>query len=298
MSSQKSVYNFMDWLHSHHCSMLGKKPVEIYIFIDPLCPQCWGMEPVLKKLQMEYGPIISIKHVLTGKLVTPSFQKELQAPSQLADVWEKTASRTGMSCDGDLWLTNAIPSTMPYNASLAIKAAELQGKKNGIRFLRKLREYLFLKKKNISEIDILVECAEASGIDPQEFLQDINSEAAAKAFQCDLKITQEMDVQEIPSLVIFNEKIEDEGIKISGIYPYEVYISILSEIIPDMPDPEPLPDIEYFVRFFNLVATREIAVVYNMKESEVEKEMKKLQLRQLVQRIPGKQGTFWKYIKQ
>ena len=288
----------MDWLHSHHCSMLGKKPVEIYIFIDPLCPQCWGMEPVLKKLQMEYGPIISIKHVLTGKLVTPSFQKELQAPSQLADVWEKTASRTGMSCDGDLWLTNAIPSTMPYNASLAIKAAELQGKKNGIRFLRKLREYLFLKKKNISEIDILVECAEASGIDPQEFLQDINSEAAAKAFQCDLKITQEMDVQEIPSLVIFNEKIEDEGIKISGIYPYEVYISILSEIIPDMPDPEPLPDIEYFVRFFNLVATREIAVVYNMKESEVEKEMKKLQLRQLVQRIPGKQGTFWKYIKQ
>ena len=288
----------MDWLHSHHCSMLGKKPVEIYVFIDPLCPQCWGMEPVLKKLQMEYGPIISIKHVLTGKLVTPSFQKELQAPSQLADVWEKTASRTGMSCDGDLWLTNAIPSTMPYNASLAIKAAELQGKKNGIRFLRKLREYLFLKKKNISEIDILVECAEASGIDPQEFLQDINSEAAAKAFQCDLKITQEMDVQEIPSLVIFNEKIEDEGIKISGIYPYEVYISILSEIIPDMPDPEPLPDIEYFVRFFNLVATREIAVVYNMKESEVEKEMKKLQLRQLVQRIPGKQGTFWKYIKQ
>ena len=288
----------MDWLHSHHCSMLGKKPVEIYIFIDPLCPQCWGMEPVLKKLQMEYGPIISIKHVLTGKLVTPSFQKELQAPSQLADVWEKTASRTGMSCDGDLWLTNAIPSTMPYNASLAIKAAELQGKKNGIRFLRKLREYLFLKKKNISEIDILVECAEASGIDPQEFLHDINSEAAAKAFQCDLKITQEMDVQEIPSLVIFNEKIEDEGIKISGIYHYEVYISILSEIIPDMPDPEPLPDIEYFVRFFNLVATREIAVVYNMKESEVEKEMKKLQLRQLVQRIPGKQGTFWKYIKQ
>ena len=288
----------MDWLHSHHCSMLGKKPVEIYVFIDPLCPQCWGMEPVLKKLQMEYGPIISIKHVLTGKLVTPSFQKELQAPSQLADVWEKTASRTGMSCDGDLWLTNAIPSTMPYNASLAIKAAELQGKKNGIKFLRKLREYLFLKKKNISEIEILVECAEASGIDPQEFLQDINSEAAAKAFQCDLKITQEMDVQEIPSLVIFNEKIEEEGIKISGIYPYEVYISILSEIIPDMPEPEPLPDIEYFVRFFNLVATREIAVVYNMKESEVEKEMKKLQLRRLVQRIPGKQGTFWKYIKQ
>lgn len=287
----------MSWLHAHHCSNAGKKPIEIYVFIDPLCPQCWAMEPVLKKLQLEYGRILNIKHVLTGKLATLHFQKELHSSKNIADLWEKTASRTGMSCDGELWVENPIPITMPYNTSIAIKAAELQGKKSGMKFLRKLQEYLFLKKKNISEMPVLFECAKAAKIDPEEFLQDISSKAAAKAFQCDLKITAEMDVQEIPSLVFFNENIEDEGIKVSGIYSYDVYISVLSEMMPNMPEPAPLPTLEYFVRFYNLVATKEIAVVYNMDEVLVEREMKKLQLQRVVQSIPAKYGTFWKYIK-
>ncbi|MGN1401526.1 MAG: ClpXP adapter SpxH family protein [Bacillus sp. (in: firmicutes)] len=286
----------MDWLHAHHCTVLGKKPIEIYYFIDPLCPECWGMEPILKKVQMEYGNIVNIKHVLTGKQTSLSYQKELKDPSQLATVWERTASRTGMSCDGDIWLTSAVPSHVPYRASLAIKAAELQGKKNGIRFLRKLQEFLFLEKKNISNIKVLAECAKAANIDPDEFLQDIHSDAAVKALQCDLKITEEMDVQESPSLVIFNENIEEEGIKVSGIYSYDIYLSILAEMMPSLPPPSPLPKIEHFIRFFNVVATKEIAVVYDMQEQEVEREMKKLRLRRVVEQIPGKFGTFWRYI--
>ena len=42
---------------------------------------------------------------------------------------------------------------------------------------------------------------ESLGLDVEEFINDIHSESAAKAFQCDLKITSEMDVQEIPTLV-------------------------------------------------------------------------------------------------
>ncbi len=53
-------------------------------------------------------------------------------------------------------------------------------------------------------------------LDVDEFIIDIHSDSAAKAFQCDLKITAEMDVQEIPTLVFFNENAEDEGIKITG----------------------------------------------------------------------------------
>ena len=51
------------------------------------------------------------------------------------------------------------------------------------------------------------------GLDVEEFLHDINSSSAAKGFQCDLKITSEMEVTEIPSLVFFNQNIEEEGIK-------------------------------------------------------------------------------------
>ena len=39
---------------------------------------------------------------------------------------------------------------LPCLSSVSIKAAELQGRKAGIRFLRKLQEMLFLEKQNIS----------------------------------------------------------------------------------------------------------------------------------------------------
>ncbi|WP_420849659.1 ClpXP adapter SpxH family protein [Peribacillus tepidiphilus] len=293
MSSQKPVISFSDWFQTQLCSNSTKKPVEIYVFIDPLCPECWAMEPYLKKLQVQYGKYFSIKHVLSGKLANLN-SKGSKSYEGIAEVWEKTASRTGMSCDGSLWLQN--PISTPYNASIAIKAAELQGRRLGIRFLRKLQELLFLEKQNISEMPVLTECARTVGLDVEEFLRDIHSHAAAKAFQCDLKITTEMEVTEIPTVVFFNQNIEDEGIKVTGVYPYEVYVTILEEILSETPTPSPLPPLETFIRYYTLVATKEIAVVYDMKESDVELEMKKLVLRQIVERIPAKYGTFWRYI--
>lgn len=275
-----------------HSSCFSKKPLEIYVFIDPLCPECWALEPVLKKLRLEYGVYFRLRHVLIGKLSNLNdIPKKREA---IADYWEKTASRTGMSCDGSLWIEN--PITSPYIVSIAIKAAELQGKKQGLRFLRKVQELVFLEKRNISDIQILVDCAKGASLDVDEFLHDIHSESAAKAFQCDLKITSEMEVTESPSLVFFNEHIEDEGLKISGLYSYDIYVQVLQEMLGKEPSPLPLPPLEEFLKYFGFVASKEIAVVYDMPVQEAEKELKKLVLQQKVRKIEGKHGSFWKYI--
>jgi len=275
-----------------HSSCFSKKPLEIYVFIDPLCPECWALEPVLKKLRLEYGVYFRLRHVLIGKLSNLNdIPKKREA---IADYWEKTASRTGMSCDGSLWIEN--PITSPYIVSIAIKAAELQGKKQGLRFLRKVQELVFLEKRNISDIQILIDCAKGASIDVDEFLHDIHSESAAKAFQCDLKITSEMEVTESPSLVFFNEHIEDEGLKISGLYSYDIYVQVLQEMLGKEPSPLPLPPLEEFLKYFGFVASKEIAVVYDMPVQEAEKELKKLVLQQKVRKIEGKHGSFWKYI--
>ncbi|WP_066294892.1 ClpXP adapter SpxH family protein [Bacillus sp. FJAT-29937] len=277
---------------SPHCHGNEKKPLELYLFIDPLCPECWALEPILKKLMIEYGRYFSIKHVISGRLSTLNIGRKHSYDS-IAELWEKTASRSGMSCDGNLWFENPISS--PHLASVAIKAAELQGRRAGIRFLRKLQEVLFLEKQNVSSLDILRDCAENVGLDVAEFISDIHSDSAAKAFQCDLKITAEMDVQEIPTLVFFNENIEDEGIKITGVYPYEVYEQILEEMLLDKPERLAPPPLEIFLKYFKFVASKEIAVVYNMTINEVDREMKKLQLKQVVEQIPVKYGMFWKF---
>ncbi len=292
MSAHKPVHNISDWIKRQHCYDVGKKPLEIYIFIDPLSPECWGLEPIIKKLQIEYGQLFSLRHVLIGNISSLNIGKRKRLES-IAQVWKKTASRSGMSCDGNLWFENPINS--PFIASVAIKAAELQGRKLAIRFLRKLQECVFIENKNISNMDILTECAASVALDVDEFIDDMTSSSAAKGFQCDLKITNEMGVHEIPSLVFFNQNIEEEGIKISGLYPYEVYVQILDEMLKGLPEPSPPPSLEQFVSCFKLVATKEIESVYNMSKATVENEMKKLVLKQVVQKIPAKHGTFWRY---
>ncbi|WP_449539489.1 ClpXP adapter SpxH family protein [Ferdinandcohnia sp. Marseille-Q9671] len=272
----------------------GNRPLEIYMFIDPLCPDCWALEPILKKLTIEYGRYFTIRHVLSGRLASLNAQKK-QKPSDMAQVWERTASRSGMSCDGTLWLEN--PITAPHSVSIAIKAAELQGKKAGILFLRKLQETLFLEKRDISDVKVLLNCAEEVGLDVTEFENDLHSSSAAKAFQCDLKITAEMEVDEIPTLVFFNENIEEEGLKITGCYPYDMYVHIIYEMLGDKINPTPPPPLEDFLKHFRFVATKEISVLYDLPMAEVEREMKKLLLKQKVEQVPVKFGTFWRYIE-
>ena len=278
---------------SHSNLNSDKKPIEIYLFVDPLCPECWSLEPMLKKLQVEYGQYFSIKHILSGRIGSLNIAKRTKYT--IADLWKKTASRNGISCDGSLWFKNPISS--PFLASVAVKAAELQGKRFGIRFLRRIQEMYFLEKKNISNLDTLIDCAISIDLDVEEFIADFHSEGTAKAFQCDMKITMEMEVNEIPSLVFFNEIIEEEGIKITGYYPYEVYVQILEEMLQQKPVPAAPPSLESFIQYFKLVATEEIAVVYNMSENEVNLEMKKLQLTQQVEQIPAKTGIFWRAIE-
>lgn len=290
----KIVNNIWSKGSKPHCHGSDKKPVEIYMFIDPLCVECWALEPIIKKLQIEYGRYFSLKHVLSGRLANLNLNRRKNYES-LAEIWEKTASRSGMSADGSLWHEN--PVDAPYHVSLALKAAELQGRKAGIRFLRRIREGLFLEKRNISDFDELKNCALHAGLDVEEFLNDMHSESAAKAFQCDLQITSEMDVHEIPTLVFFNENVEDEGIKITGTYPYEIYVQILEEMLPEKPIKSLPPPLETFVKIFKFVATAEISVVYNLPASHIEHEMKKLVLKQVVEQIPAKYGTFWRYIE-
>ncbi|MGI1799919.1 ClpXP adapter SpxH family protein [Priestia sp. TRN 1309] len=273
------------------CQGSNKKPLEIYVFVDPLCPECWALEPILKKLQIEYGQLLSLKHVLGGNLQQLNIGAQ-QRFEHIAKSWEKTGSRSGMSCDGNLWLENPIDT--PYAASIAIKAAGLQGKKQGIRFLRRLQEVVFLEKQNVTEESVLIQCAKHVGLDVNEFVKDLHSDYAAKAFQCDLKITSEMDVDEIPTLVFFNEKVEEEGIKISGYYSYETYVHIIKEMLEIDPDPACLPPLRSFLSYFQFVASKEVAVVYGLSLEEAEKELKKLQLQQIVERVPVKYGTFWR----
>ncbi|WP_050182750.1 ClpXP adapter SpxH family protein [Domibacillus robiginosus] len=261
-----------------------QKPLELYVFIDPLCSECWALDPLIRKLQIEYGHYFKLKQVLTGKLTALNTSKPLLAVER---------GGSGLACEESIWMEETVES--PFLASIAIKAAELQGKRAGSKFLRKIQEQLFLDKENIADLAVLTRCAEEAGLDKKEFLNDIYSAGATKAFQCDLAITCEMDVDEAPTIVFFNERIEDEGIKISGLYSYDIYVQILQEILEEIPEPLAPPSLEEFMQYFRIAATSEIRGVYDWTDTQTECEMKKLLLQRKVRKINTKCGAFWEY---
>ena len=51
-----------------------------------------------------------------------------------------------------------------------------------------MQESLFVSKKNITDENVLLEIAENTSLDLEEFKKDLHSQSAVKALQCDMKI--------------------------------------------------------------------------------------------------------------
>jgi len=266
LTNTSSKYRFYDFV---------QKPIEIYVFVDPLCSECWSLEPYLKKLSIEYGRFFTIRPIISN---------HLQVVNSNQDRYHTV----------DKHHPAEHPVLFPC-ISLAIKAAELQGTNAGKTFLRKVQENYFLKKHNVFDLKVLIHCAEDSKLDIQEFKNDLSSISAKNAFHSDLNVTNEMDVMDTPTIVFFNEQIEEQGIKISGLNSYETYVLILKKMLQKDPIPSQKPPLEDFLTFHGVAAHREISIVYDWTAAETERVMKKLQLKQKVKKALATNEVFWKY---
>lgn len=254
-------------------SARSAKPIELYIFIDPLCPEAFKLQPLLKKLQLEYEHYFSWRYVLSTELTALNCV---------------THRINGCLTGADVDITH------PALPSLAIKAAELQGKKAASRYIRKLQEHALLETKNIHSYSALIDIAKEAKLDQEEFIKDFGSKEAVRAFQCDLYITREMEVDEVPSIVFFNECIEDEGLKVSGTYSYDIYVQILQEMLDEEIVSKPLPTFEELFQRYQYLTTYEVAIIYSISMSDAERELKKRMLQQKIERVSNDTVTLWR----
>lgn len=259
----------------------------MYYFIDPLHPICLDQDPIIKRLQLEYGHYIRLTYVLYGNF--PHVQP-FPATTQNDPVTIEKPPGNIMN-QADVPAMEFLPDT-PF---LAIKAAELQGRKAGIRYLKKLQEYHFFKNEDLSRSGTLLACAAEAELDVSLFKQDLDSKTPLKAFISDLQIIHEMEIEEIPAVVIFNNCEEEEGLKLVGLNPYEVYVEILTEMLKKVPVRRELPSLLTYIQHKQYVTTKEIAAIYNWRRVKAELELKKLVLRREIQKIQTPFGTAWQY---
>lgn len=248
------------------------RPLELYVYIDPACNECWHLQSTLRRLQIDYERYFTLRVVLRTSLPTLNFSYSRALPEN----------------------TNCEKEIHPAFPSIAIKAAEFQGKRAGLKFTSKLFEYANLKERNVNEFSVLVEIAQSTQLDVEEFIKDFSSKHVHRALQIDLYMAKEMEVDLAPTFVFFNENIEDEGLKVSGLYSYEIYEQIIEELIGQPIYRDVPPPLEELFKRFDTLATKEIADIYRMPEKSAERELKKQLLKQHVERLPMQDVTLWR----
>jgi putative protein-disulfide isomerase len=216
------------------------KPVKIVYYTDPICSSCWGIEPQLRKLKLEYGDYFEIEYRMGGLLPDWSYNSGgISKPSDVAHHWDEASLHYEMPIDGNVWIDDPLDSSYP--SCIAMKAAQMQSKEKAIVFMRILREKLFLEKKNIAKWENIEEAAKLAKLDIQKMKTDYDD--AEELFQKDLDYGKKLGVRGFPTL-FFSDGNNNQLI-VYGSKPYDAYENTLVALFPgakkkNIPNENPL----------------------------------------------------------
>ena len=267
-----------------------RKPIRVIYFTDPICSSCWGIEPQLRKLKLEYGEMIDIEYRMGGLLPNWSYNSGgISKPSDVAQHWDEASAHYEMPIDGDVWIED--PLTSSYPPSIAFKAAELQDQEKAVSFMRRMREMLFLEKKNIAKWENMVQAALEAGLDAIQFKKDFEGKAN-QLFQDDLNLGRKLGVRGFPTM-FFTDAFNNQ-IKVYGSKPYEQYEQALLKLFPAALKKEIDHSPENIFAHFPTLATKEFEVLTNNTKENSEKILNDLLEKGMIESYASKNGILWK----
>lgn len=264
--------------------------VKMIYFTDPICSACWGIEPQLRKLKLEYGDHFDIEYRMGGLL--RSWQsyggRDVSGPASVAGHWEEAAKHYQMPIDADVWREDPLESSYP--ASIAFKAAQLQGQEKAIKFLRRLREMVFVEKQNIAKGGVILQAAEDSGLDTQQLMADYAGRAST-LFEEDLEVTRQWGVRGFPTVFFTTE--DGSKLKLYGSRTYQQYEFALQQLVPGITKKSLPPDEVLFDQLGSL-AEKELAVIKDISVEEAMEQLQAMNEGDKLNRISTRYGNLWK----
>ncbi|WP_264524298.1 DsbA family protein [Flavobacterium sp. N502536] len=249
------------------------KPVKIIYYTDPICSSCWGIEPQLRKLKLEYGAYIDIDYRMGGLLPDWSYNSGgINKPADVAHHWDAASIHYEMPIDGNVWIEDPLDSSYP--SCIAMKAAQIQDKDKAVKFMRILREQLYLEKKNIAKWENISEAASLVGLDTKKLKSDYEGDAQI-LFQEDLNYARTLGVRGFPTL-FFSDGTNNQ-LTVYGSKPYASYENALLALYPEakkkkIASENPLSLFE----IYPTLAPKEYAVLLDISLSEAKEILENL----------------------
>lgn len=265
------------------------KPVKIIYFTDPICSSCWGIEPQLRKLKMEYGSYVEIEYRMGGLLPDWSYNSGgISKPADVAHHWDEVSQYYQMPIDGDVWLEDPLPSSYP--PSIAFKAAQMQDEEKAQLFMRRIREMVFLEKKNITKWEYLGQAAMETGLDTARLKTDFET-SAVQRFQEDLGIAQKYGVRGFPTLFVTGNSGHQE--MVYGAKPYASFENSILKLVPAAQKTTGDHSWEALFRQFRTLTTREFAELSGQTIPQSGAILEDLANKKLLEKFNSKNGPLW-----
>ncbi|HAB26891.1 MAG: dithiol-disulfide isomerase [Xanthomarina sp.] len=205
------------------------KPIRVMYYTDPICSSCWGIEPQLRKLKLEYGHLLDFEYRMGGLLPDWNYSDGIiNNPVDVAKHWDEVSYYFQMPIDGDIWLEDPLHSSYP--PSIAFKAAQLQDDEKAIDFLRQMRELLFLEKKNITKWEHIAKAAIFSKLDVNQLKEDYLYGKAEQDFLEDLELGRQLGIRGFPTIIFKDEKGNEQ--LVYGSKSYKDYELAINKLLP------------------------------------------------------------------
>jgi putative protein-disulfide isomerase len=269
----------------------AQKPIRIIYFTDPICSTCWGVEPQLRKLKLEYGDIIDIEYRMGGLLPSWDIYNSggISKPSDVAHHWDEVSAYYDMPIDGDVWLTDPLPSSYP--PSIAFKAAEFQSHEKALLFLRKIREMVFLEQKNICQWEHLAAAATAVGLDVTQLKKDFEGKAKTD-LEADLALGKQLGVRGFPTL-FFNDA-NSNRLTVYGFRPYEAFEKAVISLLENAPKKTYQKDLSSLFAYYPTLTRKEFSILANITTQEAETLLNQGVTDGKLNKLTTKNGAIWR----
>jgi putative protein-disulfide isomerase len=270
-----------------------QKPVKLLYFTDPICSSCWGIEPQLRKLKQEYGQYFDMDYRMGGLLKSWDEYggSDVNGPISVAKHWDDAGKYYQMPIDGDIWLTDPLPSS--YLPSMAFKAAQLQGNEKAHQFLRRMKEMVFTEKINIARKENLLSAAKDIDLDLQRFESDLQ-QPAKQLFEEDLALARAKDVRGFPTIFFIDNN--NNQFKVYGSKPYELYESALLKLIEGPVVKNATNVLTDILKHYPTVTLREFEVFFNLSTEEALLALNKMVAENQLMKSETKAGPIWKEV--
>lgn len=265
------------------------KPVKVIYFTDPICSSCWGIEPQLRRLKLEYGKDIELTYHMGGLLPDWSYNSGgISKPSDVAHHWDEVSLHYKMPIDGDVWLTDPLHSSYP--PSIAFKAAQLQDTMKAVTFLRALREMVFLQKKNITRWEYIEQAGLQAGLDTRQLKVDFDGKAK-DLFNEDLVLAKKLGVRGFPTIFVTNASGETEIIY--GSKPYTYFEASVKKLFTGIQKTAYPKDWKSLFEIYPTLTLREFAELSDISFQQAEKHLASMVDEKQLTVLNSKNGAIW-----